>query len=124
MIADSRSNAREDLLTGERRGTMAQDLDALVVELSEANGLAARKEKVTAFHSVGRQSAAGPVQDSGLKTELDAIRQILKSLQSEAILRAELDGARQLIKALQDQVKDLRADRDHWRQRAESASRS
>jgi hypothetical protein len=102
---------------------VAQDLDALVVELSEANGLVSRKTKAAPHHNAGRQHSAEPGPADSLRTELEGIKQTVKSLQSEAVLRAELDGARQLIKSLQDQIKDLRIDRDGWRQLAQSTQR-
>lgn len=104
-------------------GKVAQDLDALVVELSEANGLVSRKAKAAPHHGAGRRDSDEAAAAASLRTEIEGIKQTVRSLQSEAVLRAELDGAKQLIKSLQDQIKDLRIDRDRWRQLAQSVQR-
>jgi len=46
-----------------------------------------------------------------------------ESASAIAVMAAELAGARQLVETLRHQVEDLRADRDAWRQQAETAQR-
>jgi len=69
------------------------------------------------------EAATKPVSDGSGKTSRNPRGDGVEASSSDAVLRAELHAARELVQVLREQVDDLKAERDAWRQQAEATQR-